>query len=53
MVESGRRLQLRCSVGESQLVLLGDMNAHLSTLPGGVLPADVARARATPDYTGF
>ena len=52
-MESGRRLQLRCSVEASRLVLLGDMNAHLSTLPGGVLPAGVACARATPAFAGF
>ena len=52
-MESGRRLQLLCYVDESRLVLLGDMNAHLGALPGGVLPAEVAQARASTDFAGF
>ena len=46
MLESGRRLQMRCSVADSRLVLLGDMNAHLGTLLGGSVPVEVAQVRA-------
>ena len=38
MLEAGHRLQLRCGISESRVVILGDMNAHLGELPGGQVP---------------
>ena len=50
MLEAGRRLQLRCSISESRVVILGDMNAHLGELPGGQVPEELLQKRRQEGY---
>ena len=50
MLESARRLQLRFGIEGERMVLLGDMNAHLGSLPGGRLSECVLQARRLEGY---